>query len=589
MRSGSGGCARGAAFARRFAVVLVLGAVAVALTATPAFSHADILESDPLPGAVLAAPPGAVTLTFTEPVDARLSTAAVYDGDGDTIETRPGRAAPNVMRVRLPDLDEGAYIVTWRVSGQDAHPVQGVFTFQVGQGANATGRDLLALGQELLSTGTSSDRVVGGLYGVTRWGVFAGLALLLGGGAFVAFVWPAGRSARRARRIVGGGWLLVAAATLGGLLLYGPYASARGLGDMFDAALIGDTLSTRSGTVWAVRLVLLVLALVPLRALWSGRDRLPVWWLPVAGGLAIGIAATVGLAGHALVGDWVPVAVGADTIHVLAMAGWLGGLVVLAVALLPGRTAAELRAPLTRFSRVAFVCISALVATGAFQSWRQVGSLEGLRSTEFGRILVVKLVLVAAAVAVAAFSREYVLRLTGVGAPVQPGVGKRVPVVAGGADDATSTEDVELRGLRRSVALEVVLAVAVLATTALLVNSPPARGVIERGTADFLALTLESDRASVDITVSPGRAGRNDLHVSVLGPNGKPLPVDQVSITLGRPDGGEVERIELEPLDDEHYLAAGQKLRPEGEWRVGVRLQLEGDRRVRLSDTMTIR
>jgi copper transport protein len=589
MSSTSRGGARVGLFARRAAVVLALGAVVCTLVASPASAHADLLESDPAPGAVLDSPPKTVTLSFTEPVDPRLGRARVFDADGKVIDTSADRPpAANVMRLKLPELDDGAYIVTWRVSGEDAHPVQGVFTFQVGSTANATSRELIALGDRLLNQGASSDRIVGVLYGISRWGVFAGLALLLGGAAFCAFVWPGGRTVGRARLIVASGWLLVVLATVAALLLYGPYAKARSLGDLFDADLIGDTLSTRSGTVWATRLGLLAFAVVPLRLLLSARERLPAWLFPVGAVLAVGLASTPGLAAHALVGDWVPAAVTSETIHVLAMSGWLGGLTMLAVVLVPGRAAAELREPLARFSRLALICISGVVATGAFQSWRQVGSLDGLRSTEYGRILVVKLVIVSAVIALAAFSREYVLRLTG-GTDSRLTRRARVPVVAGGADNAAATDAAELRGLRRSVAGEMLLAVMVLAATALLVNSAPARGVIERGATDFVALTLEDEKASVDITVSPGRAGRNDVHVSVLGPDDQPLNVDQLSIRLIRPDGGGEKDVDPQPLDDNHYIAADEKLRPDGEWRVVIGLRLDGGARVRLADTLEIR
>ena len=161
------------------------------------------------------------------------------------------------------------------------------------------------------------------------------------------------------------------------------------------------------------------------------------------------LAATPGLSGHAVTGDWVTVAVIADTVHVLAMAVWLGGLAVLATVLLPGRPAAEVREPLTRWSRVALLSVVAIVVSGGFQTWRQVGSLDALRSTDYGRMLIVKLVVFAVLVAVAAFSREIVLRLFPAGPsdgptiPVardgptdRPGDAPSAPVLTGGSDDA---------------------------------------------------------------------------------------------------------------------------------------------------------
>ena len=92
------------------------------------------------------------------------------------------------------------------------------------------------------------------------------------------------------------------------------------------------------------------------------------------------------------------------------MACWLGGLVVLCIAVLPRRNVDELRAVLPRYSALALGAIVALVVSGAYQAWRQVGSFDELKSTDYGRLLIAKLVAFAALIVAAAFSREVVNR-----------------------------------------------------------------------------------------------------------------------------------------------------------------------------------
>ena len=562
---------------------LRIGAVAaitvglVLAFAAPASAHADLLESDPPSGAVLTEPPRTVTLTFTEPVDLKLSEARIFDADGERITAkRAPRPAANSVRIRLPNLDEGAYIVTWRVAGNDAHPVQGVFTFQVGQAAEATGRDLSALGQQLLRDENASDRAVGAVYGVARWTVFAGLALLLGVSVAVFVLWPAGRVSSQARRLAWAGWVLVALGTIGTLLTYGPYVSARELGDVFDGSVLSDTIDTRLGVVNLVRLGLLVAAVMPLRMLFSERP-LPRWWIPIAAALGLAFAATPGIAGHASIGDLVWLSVTSDVLHVAAMSVWLGGLLTVAVALLPGRRIAELREPLDRYSRTAFVAIAVVIVTGAFQSWRQVRSLEGLRTTEFGRILIVKVVIVTVVLAIAAFSREFVMRLRGGGD--RAAMKQQVPVVAGGADDELASDAHDARWLRRTVGMEALFAVLILVATALLVNAPPARSVIDRPTSNLSLVTLESDRVWVDVTASPGRTGRNDVHFDTVRPGGRPMNVDAVIATLTPPDGGKARRLEPEKLGDNHFVIENVAFAEDGEWQVVVQVTLrDGDR-----------
>ena len=138
-------------------------------------------------------------------------------------------------------------------------------------------------------------------------------------------------------------------------------------------------------------------------------------------------------------------AIPADLVHVAGMACWLGGLVVLCIAVLPRRDVEELRQRAARGTpRSRSGAIVALVVSGAYQAWRQVGSIDELKSTDYGRLLIAKLVAFAALIVAAAFSREIVNRrfralppdddefvpaedpvLVGAGAPVVSGGGQR--------------------------------------------------------------------------------------------------------------------------------------------------------------------
>src|SRR5262249_56574306 len=130
------------------------------------------------------------------------------------------------------------------------------------------------------------------------------------------------------------------------------------------------------------------------------------------------------------------------------------------------------------FSFIAMWCVLALIASGAFQTWRQVRELDALRNTDYGHILVIKLVVFALMGVFALFSREIVGRVFDYDddeldeAEVES---EPVPIVSGGADDAGLMDldpevRAEWRNLRRSVWAEAVLGIAILAGTAVLVN-----------------------------------------------------------------------------------------------------------------------
>ena len=100
-----------------------------------------------------------------------------------------------------------------------------------------------------------------------------------------------------------------------------------------------------------------------------------------------------------------------QTLHVLAMACWLGGLVMLVAIVLVRPLPDGLRhrgQPVLRAR--ARIASRVLLVTGGFQTWRQVDSLAALKDTDFGRLLLAKLVVFAAMVVAAAFSREVVNR-----------------------------------------------------------------------------------------------------------------------------------------------------------------------------------
>ena len=99
----------------------------------------------------------------------------------------------------------------------------------------------------------------------------------------------------------------------------------------------------------------------------------------------------------------------------MAAGAWVGALLplalVLGAALVRPDTPsiAIAREVVLRFSRHGVACVGTLVITGVFNSWVIVGSLTGLVSTDYGRLLLVKIALFFAMLSLAAINR---LRLT---------------------------------------------------------------------------------------------------------------------------------------------------------------------------------
>ncbi len=583
---------------RRLAALLALSIAFVALLAAPAFAHAVLLQTTPGEGAVLTTPPRTVSLRFSEQVSVTPGSVRVYDTKGSRVDTGTVTtlSAGLVQADVRPHLADGAYVVTWRVISADTHPVAGAFAFQVGLAANATAPNVTSYAQQLLHRQTG-DQTVGVVYGIARGVLYAGVALLVGALAFATFVWPGARRLRRTAQLAWAGLALSVLATGVGLLVQGIYGAGLDFGSIFHTALLRQTLGTQFGHMSILRLVLLGATVPALFLLWREPDRpLPRWWSPalVVGALALGL--TFALSGHAHTGDWTGLAIPADVVHVVAMGVWLGGLAVLAYAVFPGRQVQQLREVVPRFSRAAFAGVVALVVTGVFQGWRQVGSVHALRSTTYGQLLFVKVILVLVLVVFGALSRQVVRYLFPASEP--PSERPRVPVVAGGADDDPPPtdeaweldEEHEVRRLRHSVLAEVVIGIAVVAVTALLVNAAPAKVAASQRGGGVAGVTLKSSQVWVDLSITPGVApGSNDVHVTAILPSGAPINLQDLTATIDYPSRHIAPlTIPLRRLGPGHYLSPGFTIPFAGSWRVTTHALLSQFDEVTLAGTVPI-
>ena len=329
--------------------------------------------------------------------------------------------------------------------------------------------------------GPDDGTLVGALMAVDRLIVATGLLVLLGGAGFVAVarlpkpVWRLTRQVEgRAWWLLRGVWWATLLATLGGLLLHGPFTAGLPLSRALDATLLAQTVATRFGGIWALRVLLLLLVVAFLRiwvqgvAAWTRTSA----WVAV-GVLAAALAVTPALSGHAATGPDAAVGAVVGVVHFSAAAVWFGGLVLLGTCVLPRAEVGLLQA-VPRFSSAAFTAMVVILGTGMVQSWRQVGSLQALGETAYGQLLLTKVAVFLLLLAVAARSRVLVRRklmaraVVGAAAPPRPARGGVRPGLSEAADAAS------VRLLRRLVLAEVIIALMVLAVTALLgIATPP--------------------------------------------------------------------------------------------------------------------
>ncbi|MEU3101154.1 copper resistance CopC/CopD family protein [Streptomyces griseoflavus] len=440
-------------------LVLLFLAVTGALLAgaAPASAHAALTGSDPGQGAVVDTAPTQVSLTFSEPVAVSDDAVRVLDPKGTRVDKGdPADTSGNTYTVRLlSGLPDGTYTVAYQVVSADSHPVAGAFTFSIGA-PSETSVSVSAQG--------SDDGPVGWLYGFGRYVSYAGFVVMAGGAAFVLACWSRGSGVRAVQRLVVSGWMALTAATLGLLLLRGSYTTSGEVGDIFDLSLLGDVLQTKTGAALISRLLLLAAAALFIAVLFGSHDerddqekRDLTFGLAIGGTVvAAGLAASWAMSEHASQGLQPGIAMPVDVVHLLAVAAWLGGLTALLVALFraPAETPVD-RDAVRRFSRLAFGSVIAVVVTGVYQSWRQLGSWSAFTDTRYGQLLLAKLGLVAVLVGVASVSRRWTARLAQAPAEAAPAeeamsAERAVPAATAG----TGSADVEGSGTRTSGARE---------------------------------------------------------------------------------------------------------------------------------------
>ncbi|WP_328434318.1 copper resistance CopC/CopD family protein [Streptomyces sp. NBC_00425] len=396
-------------------LVLLFLAVAGALLAGagPATAHAALTGSDPAQGVVVDKAPTQVTLTFSETVSTNDDSLRVLDPKGARVDDgKPSEISGTTYAVQLHSgLPDGTYTVTYQVVSADSHPVAGAYTFSIGSPSQTS---------VSVSAQEAGGGVVGRLYGFGRYMSYAGFIVMVGGGSFVLACWQRGTGVRSLQRLVVGGWLAMTAATLFLLLLRGSYSRSGTLGDVFDLALLGEALQTKTGAALVSRLLLLAAAALFIAVLFGAYDKRDddekrdlTFGLAIGGTVvAAGLAASWAMAEHASTGLQPGIAMPVDVLHLLAVATWLGGLAALLVALYraPADRPVD-AAAVRRFSQVAFGSVLVVVATGVYQSWRQLGSWSAFTDTRYGQLLLVKIGLVALLVGIAWTSRRWTARL----------------------------------------------------------------------------------------------------------------------------------------------------------------------------------
>lgn len=301
--------------------------VVLLLAPQPVEAHAAFVSAEPLPGAELASAPGAVVLTFTEPLNVGLSRATVTDPTGARFDG--AASTEREIRVILQTNAPGIYLVEWTtVSTVDGHTLHGSLRFGVGVAPGPGGEAETGTSPQPLDLAIAAARAV----------EFAGLLLAIGilllarlSGRQPALPW-AQRSVRMPLTVAFGAGLVV---VVGESMAAAPSPSIEAIGAYLGTGLPGLARLIRLGAE-----ALAVGAAV-------NRTRLTQWLI---GAALMGLAAS----GHAAAVRPAWFGIGVDALHLLAAGLWAGGIMALALVRPPQGWRSEAgRLLLDRFTPVA--------------------------------------------------------------------------------------------------------------------------------------------------------------------------------------------------------------------------------------------
>jgi copper transport protein len=504
----------------RWAIAVLAACVFAASGSTPAHAADNTLVStSPADGSTVETSPTTMLLTFANQLGRTNTVSAACNGTIVALGTPQLTPDALSLSVSVPTpMPKGTCAVSWRVSQPDGTPGgQGSFSFTItadaavtvappadtsgGTSGGTASDSTTAPATTPASNGSGSAGAasdggggsVSGPLGLARLLTNLGLAVLFGSLVLIALAWPEGveyiltvRFLRTACivSIVGAAFTVVALTA---------QVTGKGIGATLSPSTWSDLTDSTPGLAALARLGLSVasiwVVMRPERVI-DPANQVPALALP---GLAV---ATLGFSRTG--GELAAVGVAVGVLHALAMAVWLGGLVLLVRVVLAGSGDDDLVHAVRGFVRISTPAILVTVLTGAVQTFRL--DRGTLFQTGHGWVMLLKAVAVGAMVFVGLAARQF----------IQSRLGR--------ADSLSAPMAFRVR---RALGIEAIGGVLVLTLTAWLLSLTPGTFTPTDTTTRGLgsALLINNTDVGAEVTVAFSQiVGRNGVRVEVIRP-----------------------------------------------------------------------
>lgn len=524
----------------RAAMSIAVAVVAVLAQSGVVFAHASLTSTIPADGAMLGEAPPRYLLRFSEPVSPLWLT--LVKPDGKSVALSQFVLKDRTVEIEAPaSLERGTHVLSWRVVSEDGHPVGGSMVFSIGEASAAA--------PPVEEPVDWTVRV--GLW-LAKIGLYVGLLLGVGGVFALRVLMP---GVDRGRTVI------VAALAIGGLGaimsvgFQGLDALGAPAGRLAEPVVWATGFGTSYGsTVLGAFLAFAIAALgLTLQRLQKGLAVLALF----------GAGTALALSGHASAAapQWLmrPMVF----THAVTIAVWVGALIPLGLAIRKHDAAAM--PSLRRFSRFIPYAVAVLAAAGLVLSVVQVEQPLALIQTAYGRVFLVKLVLLSALFTLAAVNRW---SLT-------------IPAQAGETSAA--------RRLVRSIIGETVVILIILGAVAAWRFTPPPRALAAAAAEPAMA-HIHTDKAMADLRIAPGRAGRVTVSAVIMAGDFGALDAKEVAFVFANPAAAiEPFKRRAEKSEDGSWRADDVILPLSGEWTVRIDVLISDFELARLEGRIAIR
>lgn len=513
------------------------------LFSTNAFAHASLIDSQPADAATLSKAPGEFVLHFNEAV-APLVFKLVLP-DGSILPLDQTTVIVDGLKIALPETAAaGTYLLSWRVVSADGHPVGGALSYVVGAPSAETipvansATTATTATTATIATLASSAPLLASVIWLSRFGLYLSMFFSIGGIAFFAFFSrDVETSPTWITVLVICSWFLLPVA----VGAQGLDALAASWGQLSVWLTWKTSLNTSYGLTATLMLAASIVVLL-------GNFKHKIKRTASVIALCL-FGCALASSGHAASAPPTWLARPVVFLHAVAICLWIGSLPPLMLSLRrPQGPLGPLGAQpqsLTGFSRIIPWVLLVLLLSGVTLATLQLPHLSELWRSDYGKILFIKLALLAALLLVAAGNR-YVLTK-----PVERG-------------DVRAT-----RWMTRLIVIELLLVVLILAAATTWRFTPPPRALAVASPV-ALHVHIHTAQAMADVTLIPHNH-QVSAEVFLANGEGAPLQAKEVALQFSNPQQG------LEPLTEDMTLGENQTwktapfvLPATGRWHVRI-------------------